>query len=48
MLQELVPGVKGSVPFPRYFIRSGRNVFFLADDLATGEEWWGVPARELD
>ena len=36
------------MPFPWYFIRSGKNVFFLADDLATGKEWWVVPMRSLD
>jgi ELWxxDGT repeat protein len=38
MLQDIAPGPRSSSP--EFFTRAGENVFFVADDGATGRELW--------
>jgi ELWxxDGT repeat protein len=40
-IADLVPGIAGSTP--RQFVRSGGTVYFVAEDLQTGNELWSLP-----
>ncbi len=42
-LREIAPGARSSVP--RELVRAGEDVFFSADDGATGAELWALPLR---
>jgi hypothetical protein len=40
LVQDIAPGPAGSSPF--YFTKSGRLLFFIADDGTTGGEVWAL------